>query len=486
MIEALRRPRRETREPICYIISGDLAHIGPKFGDPRAGRRSRTRPTAGIRTRPSDAGGRGGRPGGYFRVIAEEDDAAASAACRRRTLCWRRSARRGQAAALRPVRPPAGLRERQLRQRWPLLPMNGAVPVCAQTTDLSHFAQTTAAAPRPTLHGTSLQTGIIESAAPTPLGESLARFAREAHADEFDTGRYRMPLLCLGPRSAACLYPRPRRLRPFLLPVIARLADRSAASPTICRRRGGRRQARANPPRRSRADLFALLDHLASGSLPLWCVFRRNCGAGRPPRSPRRFLRAALQSSFAYRPLAPMERCWPAWLATGRAGWASCAFPQPAAGRHRRFRRRPRDGRVSTSQHGGHAGAGFRPPGCAHGAAGPAGATAGGTAPDLAAVGRTGFHHQPEMRRGVGLRTAARRPARIPRVRPLLRNIPTPQVSPRLPPLPAAALWVDGLTPACGFALGCRPAFASTAGWQPSAKPQAGLEGRYFTVRLPR
>jgi AmmeMemoRadiSam system protein B len=34
MIEALRKVEAETAEPICYIISGDLAHIGPKFGDP--------------------------------------------------------------------------------------------------------------------------------------------------------------------------------------------------------------------------------------------------------------------------------------------------------------------------------------------------------------------------------------------------------------------------------------------------------------------
>jgi AmmeMemoRadiSam system protein B len=34
MIEALRRTEAETQEPICYIISGDLAHVGPKFGDP--------------------------------------------------------------------------------------------------------------------------------------------------------------------------------------------------------------------------------------------------------------------------------------------------------------------------------------------------------------------------------------------------------------------------------------------------------------------
>src|SRR5438105_3283354 len=31
MVEALRRAEAETPEPICYIISGDPAHIGPKF-----------------------------------------------------------------------------------------------------------------------------------------------------------------------------------------------------------------------------------------------------------------------------------------------------------------------------------------------------------------------------------------------------------------------------------------------------------------------
>jgi AmmeMemoRadiSam system protein B len=33
MVAALRRVERQTKEPICYLISGDLAHIGPKFGD---------------------------------------------------------------------------------------------------------------------------------------------------------------------------------------------------------------------------------------------------------------------------------------------------------------------------------------------------------------------------------------------------------------------------------------------------------------------
>jgi AmmeMemoRadiSam system protein B len=34
MIEALRRVEAELREPVCYVISGDLAHVGPKFDDP--------------------------------------------------------------------------------------------------------------------------------------------------------------------------------------------------------------------------------------------------------------------------------------------------------------------------------------------------------------------------------------------------------------------------------------------------------------------
>jgi AmmeMemoRadiSam system protein B len=34
MIAALRQAEAETPERVCYIISGDLAHIGPKFGDP--------------------------------------------------------------------------------------------------------------------------------------------------------------------------------------------------------------------------------------------------------------------------------------------------------------------------------------------------------------------------------------------------------------------------------------------------------------------
>src|SRR5262249_61793510 len=31
LTRALQKVEAETKEPICYIISGDLAHIGPKF-----------------------------------------------------------------------------------------------------------------------------------------------------------------------------------------------------------------------------------------------------------------------------------------------------------------------------------------------------------------------------------------------------------------------------------------------------------------------
>ena len=73
MIEALRKTEEETAEPICYIISGDLAHIGPKFGDrdrlvEPVLKNSRERDQLILlRTEAVD-------PCGYFRVIAEELD----------------------------------------------------------------------------------------------------------------------------------------------------------------------------------------------------------------------------------------------------------------------------------------------------------------------------------------------------------------------------------------------------------------------------
>ena len=84
MIAALRTVEAETAEPICYIISGDLAHIGPQFGDPEALsdgflKRSREQDEAILRqTDKAD-------PAGYFQVIARGRRHAVFVACRRRT-----------------------------------------------------------------------------------------------------------------------------------------------------------------------------------------------------------------------------------------------------------------------------------------------------------------------------------------------------------------------------------------------------------------
>jgi MEMO1 family protein len=73
MTEALRRVEADTREPICYIISGDLAHIGPKFGDrrpvhPEQLHESRQQDHLLMRCAES-----ADLPG-YFKVIADEQD----------------------------------------------------------------------------------------------------------------------------------------------------------------------------------------------------------------------------------------------------------------------------------------------------------------------------------------------------------------------------------------------------------------------------
>jgi AmmeMemoRadiSam system protein B len=73
MVEALRRVETETREPICYIISGDLAHIGPKFGDrdpvtEPALAQSREQDQAILRQAET------ADPASFFQVIAEEGD----------------------------------------------------------------------------------------------------------------------------------------------------------------------------------------------------------------------------------------------------------------------------------------------------------------------------------------------------------------------------------------------------------------------------
>jgi AmmeMemoRadiSam system protein B len=73
MIHALRAAEAEAGEDVVYLISGDLAHIGPKFQDPQPVheaqlRHSRTQDERLIdRLQAADAAG-------YYSVIAGEQD----------------------------------------------------------------------------------------------------------------------------------------------------------------------------------------------------------------------------------------------------------------------------------------------------------------------------------------------------------------------------------------------------------------------------
>lgn len=73
MIAALRAAEAEANEPVCYVISGDLAHVGPKFGD------------SGLMTDAFLADNRNADAAlmeraaavdaaGYFRAVAAEED----------------------------------------------------------------------------------------------------------------------------------------------------------------------------------------------------------------------------------------------------------------------------------------------------------------------------------------------------------------------------------------------------------------------------
>jgi AmmeMemoRadiSam system protein B len=73
MVEALRKAEAEAGETVCYVISGDLAHVGPKFGDDEpVGEpflsRSRSQDDAIV------AAAETADPLKYFGVIATEGD----------------------------------------------------------------------------------------------------------------------------------------------------------------------------------------------------------------------------------------------------------------------------------------------------------------------------------------------------------------------------------------------------------------------------
>jgi AmmeMemoRadiSam system protein B len=73
LAEALATAEAEAGEPVCYLISGDLAHIGPKFDDPAPLDDARLAHSRGQDERLLDALMRTDADD-YFRVIADEGD----------------------------------------------------------------------------------------------------------------------------------------------------------------------------------------------------------------------------------------------------------------------------------------------------------------------------------------------------------------------------------------------------------------------------
>lgn len=74
MVRALRTAEAACPDPVCYLISGDLAHVGPKFDDPDPVDRAQL---AASRSQDDLLLDRlaAADPGGYFDVVAAEDDA---------------------------------------------------------------------------------------------------------------------------------------------------------------------------------------------------------------------------------------------------------------------------------------------------------------------------------------------------------------------------------------------------------------------------
>lgn len=156
----------------------------------------------------------------------------------------------------------------------------------------------------------SVQTGYIESGATVSVGEALARWRREAHFGQLDTGRYRCRYYTWGRgQPALFIHALSDPARSFV-PLIAHLTDSfrciAYELPT-----GEGDEARLGSIRHRDLvdDLFALLDHLQVGQASLYgASFGGTIALAALSARPMRFLRAAVQSSFARHPLAPMER----------------------------------------------------------------------------------------------------------------------------------------------------------------------------------
>jgi pimeloyl-ACP methyl ester carboxylesterase len=156
----------------------------------------------------------------------------------------------------------------------------------------------------------NVQTGYIESAATVPIPEALARWRAEAQAGEFDTGHYRCRYFVWGRGQPLLFIHALTDQAKSFAPLMAHLTESFRCIgyelPT-----GDGDGARLGSIRHRDLvdDIFALLDHLQIGQACLYgASFGGTIALAALHAQPKRLLRAALQSSFARHPLAPMER----------------------------------------------------------------------------------------------------------------------------------------------------------------------------------
>jgi pimeloyl-ACP methyl ester carboxylesterase len=154
------------------------------------------------------------------------------------------------------------------------------------------------------------QTGVIESAKAIPLADALERWRREARVGEIDTGRYRCRYYVLGRgQPLVFIHGLADQARCFV-PVIAHLTD-SFRCIAYEMPNGAGDGAKLGSLGHSDlvADVFALMDELKCGQSCLYgASFGGTIALAALHAAPKRFLRAVIQSSFAHRRLAPMER----------------------------------------------------------------------------------------------------------------------------------------------------------------------------------
>jgi pimeloyl-ACP methyl ester carboxylesterase len=156
----------------------------------------------------------------------------------------------------------------------------------------------------------SIQSGVIESAAPIPLAEALRRWRERARFGVCDTGRYRCRWFEWGEGPPVLfIHGMADQARSFV-PVMAHLAStfRCVAYELPAGEGDGARLGRITHADLV-ADVFVLLDRLHVDRVSLYSSsFGGMIALAALHQAPQRFFRAVLQCAFAYRPLAPAEQ----------------------------------------------------------------------------------------------------------------------------------------------------------------------------------